>query len=171
MGAISGAHAEAATPSGSTVSEKPESTGSSPSAGAQGGSWTATASQDGTGKRTVDVAAILDKKGEKLAWKTSIVDLMKALDVDSSLAARKELAKEFGYTDNIFDSAAMNVWLHKKMMEELAVMAESCHQRSKHSEKTRMGWPSVPAHTRYTILPLGRRGWMRVRKANCCTRW
>jgi len=52
--------------------------------------------------QSVDVAPILDKavaaKGEKLAWRTSIVDLMKALDIDSSLGARKELAKELGFT-------------------------------------------------------------------------
>ena len=72
----------------------------------------------------VDVAAIVDKaaasKGEKLAWRTSIVDLMKALGLDSSLAARKELAKELHYTGNINDSAAMNVWLHKQVMSKLA---------------------------------------------------
>lgn len=72
----------------------------------------------------VDVAAIVDKaaasKGEKLAWKTSIVDLMKALDLDSSLTARKELAKELKYTGDMNDSAKMNVWLHKQIMEKLA---------------------------------------------------
>ena len=74
--------------------------------------------------QTVDVAAIVDKaaasKGEKLAWRTSIVDLMKALGLDSSLAARKELARELHYTGNINDSAAMNVWLHKQVMSKLA---------------------------------------------------
>jgi len=72
----------------------------------------------------VDVAAIVDKaaasKGEKLAWKTSIVDLMKALDLDSSLTARKELAKELKYTGDMNDSAKMNIWLHKQIMEKLA---------------------------------------------------
>jgi len=72
----------------------------------------------------VDVAAIVDKaaasKGEKLAWRTSIVDLMKALDLDSSLGARKELAKELGYTGDTNDSAKMNIWLHKQMMDKLA---------------------------------------------------
>lgn len=72
----------------------------------------------------IDVAAIVDKaaasKGEKLAWRTSIVDLMKALDLDSSLAARKELAKELKYTGDTNDSAKMNVWLHKQIMEKLA---------------------------------------------------
>ena len=74
--------------------------------------------------QTIDVAAIVDKaaasKGEKLAWRTSIVDLMKALGLDSSLAARKELAKELHYTGNMDDSAAMNVWLHKQVMSKLA---------------------------------------------------
>ena len=66
--------------------------------------------------QTVDVAPILDKavaaKGEKLEWRTSIVDLMKALDIDSSFSARKELAKELGYTGDSNDSATMNIWLH-----------------------------------------------------------
>ena len=72
----------------------------------------------------VDVAAILNaavaKKGQKLNWKTSIVDLMKALDLDSSLAARKELAAELDYKGDTNDSATMNVWLHKALMQKLA---------------------------------------------------
>jgi len=74
--------------------------------------------------QSVDVAAILDKavaaKKEKLQWRTSIVDLMKALDIDSSLTARKELAKELGYTGDTNDSATMNIWLHKQVMAKLA---------------------------------------------------
>ena len=74
--------------------------------------------------QTVEVAAIVDKaaaaKGEKLEWRTSIVDLMKALDLDSSLSARKQLAKELRYTGNTKDSAKMNVWLHKQIMAKLA---------------------------------------------------
>lgn len=74
--------------------------------------------------QTVDVAAIVDKAaaatGEKLAWRTSIVDLMKALNLDSSLAARKELAKELKYTGDTNDPATMNVWLHKQVMAKLA---------------------------------------------------
>jgi hypothetical protein len=72
----------------------------------------------------VDVAGIVDKaaaaKGEKLAWRTSIVDLMKALDLDSSLTARKQLASELKYSGDTNDSAAMNVWLHKQIMQKLA---------------------------------------------------
>ena len=74
--------------------------------------------------QTVDVAEIVDKaaaaKGEKLAWRTSIVDLMKALDLDSSQSARKQLATELKYTGNMNNSAAMNVWLHKQIMQKLA---------------------------------------------------
>jgi hypothetical protein len=73
---------------------------------------------------TVDVAPILDAavkaKKEKLEWRTSIVDLMKALDIDSSFNARKELAAELGYTGDSKDSASMNIWLHKQVMAKLA---------------------------------------------------
>jgi hypothetical protein len=72
----------------------------------------------------VDVEAIMDKllkdKKAKLDWRKSIVDLMKLLDLDSSLAARKELAKELKYTGDMDDSAKMNVWLHKQVMVKLA---------------------------------------------------
>ena len=71
----------------------------------------------------VDVAAILDKavaaSGQKLDWRKSIVDLMKALGIDSSLSARKDLAKELGYTGDTSDSAAMNIWLHKQVIQKL----------------------------------------------------
>ncbi len=74
--------------------------------------------------QTVDVAAIVEKaaaaKGEKLAWRTSIVDLMKAPGLDSSLSARKQLTKELNYTGDTNDSATMNVWLHKQIMAKLA---------------------------------------------------
>lgn len=72
----------------------------------------------------VDVAPILDKavkdSGQNLNWKTSIVDLLKALKLDSSLSARKELAHELGYTGSTEDSAAMNMWLHKAVIRKLA---------------------------------------------------
>jgi len=57
---------------------------------------------------------------ERLDWRRSIVDLMKLLNLDSGLSARKELAKELHYTGNTDDSAAMNVWLHKQVMIKLA---------------------------------------------------
>jgi hypothetical protein len=73
----------------------------------------------------VDVEAILEAavkaKGIKLNWRVSIVDLMKALDLDSSLAARKELATDLNYTGSDPDgSAEKNIWLHKALMKTLA---------------------------------------------------
>jgi Domain of unknown function (DUF3597) len=72
----------------------------------------------------VDVAAILNKLAasnkEKLDWRHSIVDLMKLLNLDSSLAARKELADELHYSGDKNDSATMNIWLHKQVMQKLA---------------------------------------------------
>ena len=72
----------------------------------------------------VDVAAILDKLAaqhkEKLTWRLSIVDLMALLNLDSSLTARKALADELHYTGNKNDTATMNIWLHKQVMQKLA---------------------------------------------------
>lgn len=72
----------------------------------------------------MDVAAILDslaaKNPEKLDWRHSIVDLLKLVDVDSSFAARKALATELKYTGDPNDSATMNVWLHKAVLQKLA---------------------------------------------------
>jgi hypothetical protein len=72
----------------------------------------------------VDIETTLDKlasqNGQKLNWRTSIVDLMKLLDLDSSLEHRKQLAKELGYTGNPQDSASLNIWLHKEVMAKLA---------------------------------------------------
>ncbi|WP_213741825.1 DUF3597 domain-containing protein [Bradyrhizobium sp. dw_411] len=116
MGAIFGHSATAAPASGGTAA----SPTSSPAAAPSGGSSSAPAAP----AQSVDVAPILDKavkaKGEKLEWRTSIVDLMKALDIDSSLSARKELAHELGYTGDTNDSASMNIWLHKQVMSKLA---------------------------------------------------
>jgi hypothetical protein len=73
---------------------------------------------------TVDVTAILDdlakKNPEKLDWRRSIVDLMKLVGMDSSLAERKELAKDLNYTGDTSDSAAMNIWLHKQVIRKIA---------------------------------------------------
>ena len=73
----------------------------------------------------VDVVAKLEQLAnanpEKLNWKVSIVDLMKLLDMDSSLASRKDLAIELGYPrDKTDDSAQMNMWLHKTVLQKLA---------------------------------------------------
>ena len=71
----------------------------------------------------VDVAGILDfmndQRDQKLNWQTSIVDLMKLLGMESSLAERKELADELGYTGDKSDSASMNIWLHKQVIQKI----------------------------------------------------
>jgi uncharacterized protein DUF3597 len=116
MNAILGTSATAAPAGGGAAAS---ASGGAASAGtASSGSASAAPAQ------TVDVAPILDKavaaKKEKLEWRTSIVDLMKALDIDSSLHARKDLAHELGYTGDTNDSATMNIWLHKQVMAKLA---------------------------------------------------
>jgi len=111
---IGEAHADtpaAAPTTGATETTTPA--GSTASAGA------------GSHMSQVDVAAKLDglaaQKGEQLNWKTSIVDLLKLLDLDSSLTARQELAKELNCpADKLSDSAQMNMWLHKAVLQKLA---------------------------------------------------
>lgn len=72
----------------------------------------------------VDVTAVLDglaaKSREKLDWRHSIVDLMKLVGMDSSFSARKALAADLQYTGDTNDSASMNIWLHKQVMQKLA---------------------------------------------------
>ena len=102
----------AASPAGAAESAAPPpATTAAPAASSQGAS-------------AVDVAAVLeglkDKASQELNWKTSIVDLMKLLSVDSSLTARKELAKELHYDGDMSDSATMNIWLHQQIMRKLA---------------------------------------------------
>jgi hypothetical protein len=110
MSAIFG-HANASPAAPSTPGASP----SSSSAPAPSGSSSGT---------TVDVGAILTKLAsqnkEKLDWQHSIVDLMKLLNLDSSLTARKALATELHYTGNESDTATMNVWLIKQVMQKLA---------------------------------------------------
>lgn len=117
MGAIFGTKAEAAGAGTTTAAG-----GSTPSPGAAA--------------QTVDVAPILDKavaaQKEKLEWRTSIVDLMKALNIDSSFGARKELAKELAYTGDMNDSASMNIWLHKQVMAKLAANGGKVPEDLKH---------------------------------------
>ncbi|TCP87759.1 uncharacterized protein DUF3597 [Rhizobium sp. PP-F2F-G36] len=72
----------------------------------------------------VDVAAMLDKavatNGQKLDWRHSIVDLMKALGMEASLSERKELAQELHYTGDANDSGKMNMFLHKALLQKLS---------------------------------------------------
>ncbi len=122
MSAIFGTKAEAAPAGGAA-------TGGTAAGGATAGGSAAPGA-------TVDVAPILDAavkaKGEKLEWRTSIVDLMKALDIDSSFSARKELAKELGYTGDSNDSASMNIWLHKQVMTKFAANGGKLPPEIKH---------------------------------------
>jgi hypothetical protein len=107
------------TKAGAAPAATPGSGGSAPSANSTPASSSAAPSSP-----RVDIAPILDNavaaKKEKLEWRTSIVDLMKALDIDSSLSARKELAKELNYTGDTNDSAGMNIWLHKQVIAKIA---------------------------------------------------
>ncbi len=72
----------------------------------------------------VDVEAVLTamaaKNPQKLNWRTSIVDLMKLVGMESTLQERKELADELGYTGDKGDTATMNIWLHKQVMAKMA---------------------------------------------------
>ncbi|GAA0630147.1 hypothetical protein GCM10009422_29600 [Brevundimonas kwangchunensis] len=71
----------------------------------------------------VDVDGILnfmnEQRDQKLNWRTSIVDLMKLTGMESSLAERKELADELGYTGDKSDTASMNIWLHKQVIQRI----------------------------------------------------
>jgi hypothetical protein len=110
VNAIFGSKAAAASPAASGGS-------AAPAAGSAGSSAPTPISK-------AEVEAIIAKieadRGLKYNWKQSIVDLMKLLDLDSSLAARKELAQELGYKGALDGSAEMNVWLHKQVMDKLA---------------------------------------------------
>jgi hypothetical protein len=118
MGAIFGHHGAAAGQSAAPSSTGSTTTGSATAPSGAGGAAQSSA------RPSVDVEAVLREKAannpEKLDWRHSIVDLMKLLNLDSSLAARKELAKELNYTGALDGSAQMNIWLHKQVMTKLA---------------------------------------------------
>lgn len=119
-GAIFG-RAQAAEAPAPTAGSTPASQPAAPSSPA---APVPTASASSAPAQPVDVAAILNAavaaKKQKLNWRTSIVDLMKALDMESSLAERKELAAELGYSGSTSDTATMNMWLHKALLKKLA---------------------------------------------------
>jgi 3-oxoacyl-ACP reductase-like protein len=115
---------QAAPPSADTTSTSPTA-GPVPAASSAASASASPKAADGPNAQPqVDVEAVLIKLAsqnkEKLEWRTSIVDLMKLLDLDSSLSARKDLAKELNYTGDMNESARMNVWLHKQVMTKLA---------------------------------------------------
>ncbi|MDQ1817644.1 DUF3597 domain-containing protein [Massilia sp. CCM 9210] len=94
-----------------------QSTGAAPGAPTQ-----ASAPPPAAPMEQVDVEAILSgmPQSQTLNWRTSIVDLLKLLNLDSSLQSRKELANELDYTGDTSDSASMNIWLHRQVMNKLA---------------------------------------------------
>jgi hypothetical protein len=136
MSGIFGSKADAAPASGGSAAGSSGSTGAGWAQPTGSAAPAASSAAPAAPPQSVDVAAILDKavaaQKEKLEWRTSIVDLMKALDIDSSLAARKELAKELGYTGDTNDSATMNVWLHKQVMAKLAANGGKLPPEIKH---------------------------------------
>lgn len=111
----------AATPGNPATQPAPQAAGTAPASPATGAAPAPAATPAAA---DVDVEAILNdmasKNPQKLNWRSSIVDLLKLLDLDSSLTARKELARELQYTGDMNDSAAMNMWLHRQVMNKLA---------------------------------------------------
>ena len=107
------------------------------SAAAPSAGKTASATPAGAPMSRSDLEALIAKnasaQSEDLNWKQSIVDLMKLLKLDSSLSARKELAKELGYTGALDGSAEMNVWLHKQVMAKLAESGGQVPESLKHA--------------------------------------
>jgi len=88
------------------------------------GATQSAAPQSVAAAQPVDVEQVLNQmaqsNSEKLNWRTSIVDLLKLLGMDSSLNARKSLAQELHYSGDTNDSATMNIWLHKQVMQKIA---------------------------------------------------
>ena len=115
-----------ASPAAAAVAPAPSPAGAPPAQAASAPAPAAapSAAPAAVAAAPVDVSAIMDnlagKSSERLDWRRSIVDLMKLLNLDSSLAARKELAQELNYAGDSNDSASMNIWLHKQVMIKLA---------------------------------------------------
>jgi len=139
--AILGTHLQAGPPptAGSGEASRQQST-PAPQSGAS--AQRANPPQAGTGgsastaAATIDVEAVLKQKAatksEKLNWESSIVDLMKLVDLDPSFENRKALAGELGYTGSTQDSAAMNTWLHRQVMQQLAASGGKVPDRLRH---------------------------------------
>lgn len=117
-------HAPAPTVAATSTSAAQPTPGTQATAAPASGAGAPAATAPRAAVQVVDVAVILDglaaKNAEKLDWKRSIVDLMKLVGMDSSLAARKQLATELHYTGDQNDSASMNIWLHKQVLRKLA---------------------------------------------------
>ena len=110
--------------SATAATAAPASTSASTSPSAAGTAATPPGAAPAAPAATVDVGAVLadlaSKGGQPSNYKTSIVDLMKLLGLDSSIENRRELATELHYSGDTNDSASMNVWLHKQVMTKLA---------------------------------------------------
>jgi hypothetical protein len=111
-------------PAGAAPAAAPDAQQNIPTPQAQPQTTAAATGPATTLNQQVDVEQILTDKqkqsGQQLNWRSSIVDLLKLLDLDSSLQSRKELAAELHYTGDTNDSASMNVWLHRQVMNKLA---------------------------------------------------
>lgn len=107
-----------------TAATSPGTTGAGTTTASTTAASDATPATPGTGPMTraqveAMIQGIEDESGQNYNWRESIVDLMKLLDLDSSLKARQELAKELGYTGALNGSAEMNIWLHQQVMTRL----------------------------------------------------
>ena len=111
-GTPSGAAAPAAMPQGAPTSPA--------AATAQPATTAAAAPALSQSALETQLAQLNAKSTEKLNWQSSIVDLMKLVGLDPSFANRKQLAQELGYKGDAADSATMNMWLHKTVMDKLA---------------------------------------------------
>jgi Domain of unknown function (DUF3597) len=136
MSAIFGSSAKAETPAVSPAPTVAKPAAAAPSGGPSATSAPSASVAPSAPAATVDVAAVLDalakQNKQKLKWRTSIVDLMKLLDLDSGQAARKKLAEELHYSGDMQHSAKMNVWLHKQVMIKLAANGGKVPEELKH---------------------------------------
>jgi Domain of unknown function (DUF3597) len=136
MSAIFGSSAKAETPTAAPAPTVAKPAAASPSGRPSATSVPSASAAPAAPAATVDVAAVLDalakQNKRKLNWRTSIVDLMKLLDLDSRQAARKKLAEELHYSGDMKDSAKMNVWLHKQLMVKLAANGGKVPEELKH---------------------------------------
>jgi 3-oxoacyl-ACP reductase-like protein len=110
--AIFGKAAEAATPASPSIMAAATAAASDAAAAA--------AAEAAAEPVDIDAQLTVMAEGKNLNWRTSIVDLMKLVGMESSLQERKDLAMELGYTGELEGSAEMNIWLHKAVMRELA---------------------------------------------------
>ncbi len=124
MAKVFGAKHPAAEAAALTVASAEVAASQPQSAAAAEATAAAVAAVAAAAAEPVDVEAVLDDMNEKhpeeLDWKSSIVDLMKLVGMDSSLTARKQLAHELQYSGDTGDSASMNMWLHKQVMTKIA---------------------------------------------------